>query len=127
MILINFSHPFSPQQIAQIEVLSGQSIDQVLDIAVHLDNLKPFLPQLQELVTNIPLDPRSLQTEPVLVNPPALNFITALLVAELHGRMGYFPSILRVRPVPESLPTQYEIAEILNLQDVRDSARQRRF
>ncbi len=127
MILINFSHPFSPQQIAQIEVLSGQSIDQVIDIAVQFDNLKPFLPQLQDLVTNIPLDPKSLQTEPVLVNPPTLNFITALLVAELHGRMGYFPSILRVRPVPESLPTQYEIAEILNLQDVRDSARKRRF
>jgi len=127
MILINFSHPFSPQQIAQIEVLSGQSIDQVIDIEVQFDNLKPFLSQLQDLVTNIPLDPRSLQTEPVLVNPPALNFITALLVAELHGRMGYFPAILRVRPVPSSLPTQYEIAEILNLQDVRDSARQRRF
>ena len=99
----------------------------MIDIAVQFDNLKPFLSQLQDLVTNIPLDPRSLQTEPVLVNPPALNFITALLVAELHGRMGYFPSILRVRPAPESLPTQYEIAEILNLQEVRDSARKRRF
>ena len=35
------------------------------------------------------------------VVPPALNFITAVLLAELHGRMGYFPAIVRLRPVAE--------------------------
>jgi len=40
--------------------------------------------------------------------------------------MGYFPTILRLRLVPESLPPRYEIGELLNLQEVRDAARKKR-
>ncbi len=40
--------------------------------------------------------------------------------------MGYFPACIRLRPVPESLPPRFEVAEILNLQAVRDAARQGR-
>ncbi|MGH2522324.1 MAG: CRISPR-associated protein Csx15, partial [Anaerolineales bacterium] len=45
---------------------------------------------------------------------------------ELHGRMGYFPPLIRLRPVQEALPPRYEVAEILNLQAVRDGARLKR-
>ena len=55
-----------------------------------------------------------------------LNFITALLLAALHGRMGYFPPVIRLRPDAGSLPPRYEVVEILNLQAVRDAARQER-
>ena len=47
-------------------------------------------------------------------------------LAELHGRMGYYPPVVRLRPVPDSLPPRYEVAEILNLQAVRDDARRKR-
>ena len=50
----------------------------------------------------------------------------ATLLAELHGRCGYFPAQLRLRPVPGSLPPRFEIAEVLNLQALRDAARERR-
>jgi hypothetical protein len=40
--------------------------------------------------------------------------------------MGYFPSVLRLRPVPDSNPPQFEVAEIINLQAVRDRAREHR-
>jgi hypothetical protein len=40
--------------------------------------------------------------------------------------MGYFPAVLRLRPVPDSNPPQFEVAEIVNLQAVRDAARLRR-
>jgi hypothetical protein len=40
-------------------------------------------------------------------------------------RCGYFPTHLRMRPVPGSTP-RYEPAEVLNLQAVRDEARKRR-
>jgi hypothetical protein len=73
------------------------------------------------------LSPEVWQNAPILVNPPALNFITALLLAELHGRMGYFPPIIRLRPIANSLPPQYEVAEILNLQALRDQGRETRF
>jgi hypothetical protein len=34
--------------------------------------------------------------------------------------------MLRMRPVPNSLPPQFEAAEIINLQSVRNDARTRR-
>ena len=66
------------------------------------------------------------QTASILINPPSLNFITALVLAKLHGRMGYFPPVVRLRPVEDALPPRYEVAEILNLQAVRDAARLKR-
>ena len=47
-------------------------------------------------------------------------------LAELHGRMGYFPASGRRRPLAGSLPPRFEVAEIINLQAVRDQARLRR-
>lgn len=126
MILINFSHPLTPQQKIDIENLSGEPIEQLIDLSVHFDNQKPFLPQLAQLMDKIPLDTLTLQSAQILINPPSLNFITAMLLAELHGRMGYFPPIVRLRPVADSLPPRYEVAEILNLQAIRDAARRKR-
>ncbi|MCS7301391.1 MAG: CRISPR-associated protein Csx15 [Fimbriimonadales bacterium] len=52
--------------------------------------------------------------------------IAATLLAELHGRMGYFPPVLRLRPVEGAVPPRFEVAEILNLQQIRDTARSQR-
>jgi hypothetical protein len=127
MLLLNFSHPLTPEQQAQAEQLTGQKIEQVIELAVQFDNEQPFLPQLQALAAQIPLSAEELQTAAILLNPPALNFITALLLAELHGRMGYFPPVLRLKPVTDSLPPRYAVAEVLNLQAVRDAARKSRY
>ena len=127
MILLNFSHPLTPEQLAQVEALAAQPVTQTIDLPVQFDNDQPFGPQLQALATQIPLSPEALQTEAILVNLPALNFITALVLAELHGRMGYFPPAVRLSPIAGSLPPRYEVAEILNLQAVRDQARKTRY
>ena len=126
MILINFSHPLTQEQVNQVESLTGQTISQVIDQPVQFDNQRQFSEQVNKLLKDLPISSRKLQTEAIIINPPALNFITALLLAELHGRMGYFPAILRLRPVDGSLPTRYETAEILNLQAVRDESRKQR-
>jgi hypothetical protein len=78
------------------------------------------------LVDAVGLSPAEWQTTPLLVNPPSLNVIAVTLLAELHGRMGYFPAVIRLRPVAGSTPQQFEVAEILNLQAVREAARTRR-
>lgn len=127
MILLNFSHPLTESQLTKIRELTRQEIDQQIDIAVHFDNQQPFLPQLEAVMAQIDLTPAQWMEEPILVNPPSLNFITAILLAELHGRMGYFPPIVRIRPEEGSLPPRYEVAEILNLQEIRNRARKRRF
>jgi len=127
MFLINFGYPFTSEHLTRVEGLSGQKIERVIAVPVQFDNQRPFLPQLQELMARVPLTAEQWQTEPILVNLPSLNYISALLLAELHGRMGYFPSIVRMRPVEGSTPTRYEVAEILNLEAVRAAARQTRF
>jgi hypothetical protein len=127
MILLNFSHPLTAEQTAQIEALAGQTLAQVFDLPVQFDADAAFRPQLRSLMAGVTLSAEALQTQPILVNPPSLNFIAALVLADLHGRMGYFPPIVRLRPVAGSLPPRYEAAEILNLQAVRDAARQTRY
>lgn len=127
MIILNFSHPLSAEQIEQTRVLAGQPVEQVIDQPVQFDVLRPFEPQLAELFARAPLARLDLESRPLLVVLPALNFIAALVLAELHGRSGHFPAILRLRPQPGSNPVGYEAAEILNLQALRDAARARRF
>ncbi len=65
-------------------------------------------------------------TLPLLVHPPSLNYSAVALLAELHGRCGYFLPVVRLRPVPESLPPRFEVAEVVNLQVLREEARAKR-
>ncbi len=136
MIVLNFSHPFTAEHVAQIECLTGQKIDRLIDVPTQIDPQQPLIPQVVALADAAGLTPTDWQTLPLLVNPPSLNFIAVALLAELHGRCGYFPAHLRLRraggQVGDSVtfaqpgPPQYEVAEILDLQAVREAARRRR-
>jgi hypothetical protein len=126
MLLLNFSHPLTPEQLQRIGELIGQPLARVIEVSTQFDHERPFAEQVRALVDTIGLRPEEWQTTPMLVNPPALNAIAVTLLAELHGRMGYFPSVLRLRPVPNTNPPQFEVAEVINLQAVRDRAREQR-
>ena len=126
MIVLNFSHPLTAAQRSQIETLAGQPIADVRELPTQFDEQQPFAPQLASLMGTINLTPAEWQSAPILVMLPSLNFIAAALLAELHGRMGYFPPVVRTRPVAESLPRRYEVAEILDLQGLREAARRQR-
>ncbi|CUU08145.1 hypothetical protein GBSOP10_10546 [Armatimonadetes bacterium GBS] len=126
MILINFAHPLTEQQKSQIEQITGKAVDKIIDIPVQFDNAQPFEPQVLSLLDRVGLSSQEWQTLPILINLPSMNVITAILLAELHGRMGYFPTIIRLRPIQGSTPPQFEVAEVINLQAIRDSARTRR-
>jgi len=126
MILLNFSHPLSPAQLAQIEGLLTGKIERAVEVHSQVDAQQPLAAQVVQMADAAGLSPAEWQNQPLLVNPPALNYSAVLLLAELHGRMGYFPACLRMRPVPGSVPPRFEAAEILNLQTVRDEARRAR-
>ena len=126
MILLNFSHPLPPDQLARVAEQTGQPVDSARMLPTQFDPQRPFVPQVEELVAQIDLTPEEWQTAPIVVNLPSLNYIAATVLAELHGRMGYFPPILRLRPVEGAIPPRYEVAEIVNLQNVRDTARKKR-
>jgi len=126
MLILNYSHPLTPDQLAQLAALTGQSIAEVRDIPAQFDLDTPFAQHALALAEAAGLTAAQWQTESLLVVLPALNFGAAALLAELHGRMGYFPPVVRLRPVKDALPPRYEVAEVINLQAIRETARTRR-
>lgn len=126
MMILNFSHPLTGEQLEQIEALTRSKVVEVRDVQSQFDTDRPFVPQVEELVEACGLTPEEWQTLPILVVPPALNFIAVTLLADLHGRMGYFPPVVRIKPVRGAVPPRYEVAEVINLQEVRDKARTKR-
>lgn len=126
MLLLNFSHPLTPAHLGQIEALTGQKVERLIDVKIHFDHERPFAQQMKDLMDQLGLSPEQWQTVPLLINPPSFHVIAVALLAELHGRMGYFPTILRLKPIPDSIPPQFQVAEVINLQAVRDAARMHR-
>ncbi|MCL4298488.1 MAG: hypothetical protein KJ077_22315 [Anaerolineae bacterium] len=126
MILLNFSHPLTEVQRQQIEQLAGQPITRLIERMAQFDLERPFAGQATALVDSLGLAPVEWQQEALLLVPPSLNFGAAVVLAELHGRCGYFPPVVRTRPAAETLPPRYEVAEVVNLQAIRDAARKKR-
>ncbi len=126
MKIVNFGHPLTEAQVASAAALAGQPVEAVLDVPTHVDEARPVGDQALALIDAVGLDARAWQTEPLVVNPPGFAPLALALIAVLHGLIGHFPPALRLRPVPGSLPPLYEIAEIVNLQALRQRARRAR-
>jgi hypothetical protein len=125
MLILNFTHPLTPEQQAQIEALAHTSIEEVRTIPVQIDQAEPLETQIIAIVDAAGLSSEEWQTRQLLINPPGFAPAAFVLLAELHGRMGHFPSLIRLRPKPGPV-TSYEVAELLNLQTIREEARKRR-
>ena len=126
MILINFSHPLTQAQQTQVESLLGRAIETIHDCACHLAHDRPCVEQIVEIVDHLGLSAEDWQTRPILINLPGYAPAACVLLAELHGRMGHFPPIVRWCPTGGSV-AEFEAAETINLQAVRDEARAKRW
>jgi hypothetical protein len=123
MLILNFTHPFTDEQRTQIESLANTSIEEVRDIRVQINQDEPLEPQIISIVDATGLASLEWQTRPLLINPPGYAPAAFVLLAELHGRIGHFPSLIRLRPKPGPV-TNFEVAELLNLQSIREAATQ---
>ena len=123
MIIINFGHPFTEEQKEQLEMMISQPIQEILDVNCRFDVAESLGEQVAECVEAVALTSEEWRTEPVLISLPGFAPAAAALVAELNGRMGYFPSLIRLRPVSGSTPARYQVTEIINLQAIRNAAR----
>jgi hypothetical protein len=80
---------------------------------------------MRAIVESVGLSSEEWQTRQFLINPPGYAPAAFVLLAELHGRIGHFPTLIRLRPRPGAVTT-YEVAELLNLQTIREEARTHR-
>lgn len=125
MIVLNYSHPLTEHQIARIsEIVGEMPLIQVIES--QIDRERPLAEIAVELADAANLSPEQWQMTPIILNPPALAPLAVALIAEIHGRAGGFPAMLNIRPIADSIPTRYEVAELLNLQAIRETARRRR-
>ena len=125
MLILNFSHPITPDQRTQIESLADTSISDIRTIAVQIDQAQSLEQQIRNIVDGVGLSPEEWQTLPLLINPPGYAPAAFVLLAELHGRIGHFPTLIRLRPKTGPI-TSFEVAELLSLQSVRENARKQR-
>ncbi|MBC7288764.1 MAG: hypothetical protein H5T86_12150 [Armatimonadetes bacterium] len=125
LIIVNFSHPLTEEHLQALRELTGSAKLQLVSVPCQFDHGRSFAEQAREMIDGIGLTPEQWQTQAIVINPPALSAIACVVLAELHGRMGYFPPIIRLRPVEGAVP-RFEVAEVINLQQVRERARQAR-
>ena len=123
MILINMGHPLTAENLAALETLLGRRMERVIEVEACVDLEQALAPQVRALAEAVGLSHLEWQTEPILLAPPALNVVAAAMMAELHGRMGYFCPIVRLKREPGVLPPHFVVAEVLDLQALRDEAR----
>jgi hypothetical protein len=126
MLILNFSHPITDEQRARIAALAGAAIEDIRTIPVQIDQAQALEPQVRAIVESAGLSSEAWQTSDLLINPPGYAPAAFVLLAELHGRIGHFPAIIRLRPRPGPVTT-YEVAELLNLQSIREEARKHRW
>ncbi len=121
MILINFSSPIKENQIRQAESLLHEQIEQIVNFNIQIDSDLLLVPQFKEAMGKFPLTYNELRNEPVAIILPTQNNLAALILVEMHCRMGYFPPILWVRLQPYSLPPRFEVVELIDLQKLEDT------
>ena len=126
VVLVNFSHPLTSEQLAAVERCLGTKLARVLDVPTQFDPAAPFAEQGRALVDAAGLSGEEWQALPLVVNPPALAVITAVVLAGIHGRRGHFPTVLRLRRNGSGPLATMEVAELIDLQAVREHARTRR-
>lgn len=126
VILVNFSHPLTDEQREQARLLLNVRIEGVISVPVQFDHHRTFQEQAVDAVNKTGLTSHEWQTRGIVVNLPGFAPAAAVILAEIHGRMGHFPTVLRLRPVHGEGAPWFEIAEAVNLQEVRDKARSAR-
>jgi hypothetical protein len=127
-LVLNFSaHPVLPGQQAAIRARQGWPSLEVLDAQVgSVSEGRDFVQAALRCIAGLELLPDEWQTYPLVVVPAGYTPLWSVLLAELHGRMGYFPDIVRLRPAPREAGEKYELAEILDLRQIRARGRDRR-
>lgn len=125
MKIINFAHPITANQITQIQALLNESPVPV-NVPTNVDRARPVAEVAKELVDAVGFTAEQWQGDRFIVNVPGLAVVAIAVLTEIHGRCGYFPPVINLRPVAGATPPVFEVAEIVNLASVRASARTRR-
>ena len=66
MIVLNFSH-LTAEQLHQLEKLTGEKVDRVVEVDARIDPQQPIVPQVIAMADRAGLNPQEWQTLPIIV------------------------------------------------------------
>ena len=127
-IILNFSgHPVLPGHLKAIEKILHWPSPQVIDVPVGtIAEDRNFIANIVKAIDKVDLSPEQWQASNIVAIPAGYSAIWSIVLAEIHGRIGYFPDVVHLRPSVAALAEKFEVAEILNLRQVRHASREKR-
>jgi hypothetical protein len=112
MILINFSHAMTAEQIRQVEEMMKRGPVQLVDIPCQMDLDKPLAPQVRKVYEqSLPYLIGDRST--ILVHLPGLSTVAVLLMEHMRVGLGYRPFIVIMRRNSISPVGAFDVVEIL--------------
>lgn len=127
-LILNFSgHPVLSGQQQSIQQLMHWQSSEVIDVSMgNVPEDNKFVSAIEKAINKVELSPEEWQSIPFVVIPAGYSAVWTVIQAVLHGRLGHFPDVVRIRPSPPLSAEKFEVAEILNLHEVRHQARAKR-
>jgi len=127
-LLINFSsHIIQAGQKKDIQKKMQWPALEVIDARLgNVPENRNFVKFLVSHIEKIDLTTNEWQTARLAVAPAGYVPAWSVLLSELHGRLGYFPDVVRLRPAPKTAEEKFEVAEIVALREIRSQARVKR-
>jgi hypothetical protein len=110
MLIVNFSHPLAPDQIARIEILAGLLVEDIRDFLVDFDGALPLGPQAEALAGRASVSGADWQTRPVLVVLLGQSLIAAALLAVLLSAAGFALAVMALAGVADFFGTEAKTA-----------------
>jgi hypothetical protein len=126
-LIMNFSgHPVHPTQKSAIEKLMHWQSAEVLDVPLgNVPEDHHFIAAIEKAVDKLDISAKEWEL-PMVVIPAGYAPVWSLIQPILHGRLGHFPDVVRLRPVDPLSGVRYEVAEIMPLQQLRHISRGKR-
>jgi hypothetical protein len=127
-LIINFSgHPVLPGQQKDIGQMMHWPTPEIINVSLgNVAEDHNFVSTIEKAVEKVALSPEEWQSTPIVVIAAGYSAVWSVVLAELHGRLGYFPDVVRLRPASTVSNEKFEVAEIMNLREIRHNSRDKR-
>lgn len=122
--VINFGHALTDEQIKELEALGYRIGIPNLGASFHLDDHAPFGPQVERILDSFGYSKAEWErvSNTTLFVLPTHAEIAGIFLAQLHGRMGHFPRIIRRTRGTDG---GFHVVEVVDLQQLRNEQRAR--
>jgi len=122
MVLLNFAHSLTEEDVSGIAALAGRTPKSVVHIAPEFVGSLPLVPQVRRVVDEVGFSQKEWQNTSLLVCLPLDPAAAAIFVAEIAGRHGRTPTIVRF--VQDAQKGRLVPFELVSLHQVRKETTQ---